>query len=47
MDSSPGFKNSEMMELELTCKDLMSEAYRGLQFKDEKENEDENKRHEI
>ena len=33
-----GLKDSEMMELEMACKELMSEEYKGLQFND---NEDE------
>lgn len=36
-----GLKDSEMMDLELACKELMCEEYRGLQFNDNKENEDE------
>lgn len=33
-----GLKDTEMMELELACKELMSEEYRGLKYKN-KENE--------
>ena len=34
-----GLKDSEMMELELACKELMNEEYRGLQYKDKEDEE--------